>query len=151
MVDYVGGEEGHTGSTKYIHLMSIGSLMSYDDSLWGRHIGECFVSLGKGWLTSLSESKPTYQNCTSLPSPPLAVGLKLGLASQLATWEQRLYQSYRWNVHDNEHTSTGPVFCLVRWAICCCCIEGESVEFVKISGRYWCRCSWSTLKGKWYR
>jgi len=94
--DYVRGdkyEEDHASSTRCIHLMPIGSLMGYDDSLWGRRIVS-FLSLAvfrKSWLTSLSESKPTNQNCISLPSPPLAVGLKLGLASQLATWGQRTF------------------------------------------------------------
>jgi hypothetical protein len=37
------------------------------------------------WLhTARSGSKPTYQNGISLPSPPDAVGWKLGLALQLA-------------------------------------------------------------------
>jgi hypothetical protein len=41
-------------------------------------------------------SNPTYQNCTPLPSPPDAMGWKLGFASQLAIYEniisnQRIY------------------------------------------------------------
>jgi len=45
VIDYVRGdkyEEDHASSTKYIHLMPIGSLMGYDDSLWGRHTVSIF-------------------------------------------------------------------------------------------------------------
>jgi hypothetical protein len=78
-----GGQQRRSSFERYVQLGKVCSLVRNDDTLY-RQSFRVVRRLRGASLTLRSGSKPTNQNWTSVPSPPDAVGWKLGLASQRA-------------------------------------------------------------------